>query len=80
VRDNVKIEQGREGMICLNRKHTLLRRKDIRLQEQVNIFVPQAYTSHIMTKKSPKRKRKLRKTMLVSKQDAKRLRKLLPYK
>ncbi|NLZ66727.1 MAG: 50S ribosomal protein L35 [Clostridiaceae bacterium] len=40
----------------------------------------QAYTSHIMTKKSPKRKRKLRKTMLVSKQDAKRLRKLLPYK
>lgn len=40
----------------------------------------QAFTSHILTKKSPKRKRKLRKTTLVSAQDAKRLRRLLPYK
>ena len=35
----------------------------------------QAFTSHILTKK-----RKLRKTTLVSAQDAKRLRRLLPYK
>ena len=40
----------------------------------------QAFTSHILTKKSPKRKRYLRKTTLVSPQDAKRLRRLLPYK
>jgi large subunit ribosomal protein L35 len=40
----------------------------------------QAFTSHILTKKSPKRKRNLRKTTLASAQDAKRLRKLLPYK
>ena len=40
----------------------------------------QAFTSHIQTKKSPKRKRNLRKTTLVSPQDAKRLRRLLPYK
>ncbi|MCK9176872.1 MAG: 50S ribosomal protein L35 [Clostridiales bacterium] len=40
----------------------------------------QAFTSHILTKKSPKRKRNLRKTTLVSPQDAKRLRRLLPYK
>jgi len=40
----------------------------------------QAFTSHILTKKTPKRKRKLRKTTLVSAQDAKRLRRLLPYK
>ncbi|MFA5586316.1 MAG: 50S ribosomal protein L35 [Saccharofermentanales bacterium] len=40
----------------------------------------QAYTSHILTKMSPKRKRKLRKTTLASPQDAKRLRRLLPYK
>ncbi|NLA82250.1 MAG: 50S ribosomal protein L35 [Clostridiaceae bacterium] len=40
----------------------------------------QAFTSHILTKKSPKRKRKLRKTTTVSAQDAKRLRRLLPYK
>ncbi|HPX93510.1 MAG TPA: 50S ribosomal protein L35 [Bacillota bacterium] len=39
----------------------------------------QAFTSHILTKKTPKRKRKLRKTTLVSAQDAKRLRRLLPY-
>ncbi|NLB27382.1 MAG: 50S ribosomal protein L35 [Clostridiaceae bacterium] len=40
----------------------------------------QAFTSHILTKKTPKRKRNLRKTTLVSAQDAKRLRRLLPYK
>lgn len=40
----------------------------------------QAFTSHILTKKSPKRKRNLRKTTVVSAQDAKRLRRLLPYK
>ncbi len=40
----------------------------------------QAFTSHILTKKSPKRKRNLRKTVVASEQDAKRLRKLLPYK
>ncbi len=37
-------------------------------------------TRHILTKKSPKRKRKLRKNVIVSAQDQKRLRKLLPYK
>ena len=40
----------------------------------------QAYKSHIMTKKSPKRKRNLRKVIVASEQDAKRLRRLLPYK
>ncbi|MGI6157539.1 MAG: 50S ribosomal protein L35 [Saccharofermentanales bacterium] len=40
----------------------------------------QAYRSHILTKKTPKRKRKLRKLTTVSNSDAKRLRKLLPYK
>ncbi|HNZ63307.1 MAG TPA: 50S ribosomal protein L35 [Bacillota bacterium] len=40
----------------------------------------QAFTSHILTKKSPKRKRNLRKSVVASAQDAKRLRKLLPYK
>ncbi|HHX30655.1 MAG TPA: 50S ribosomal protein L35 [Clostridiaceae bacterium] len=40
----------------------------------------QAFTSHILTKKSPKRKRNLRKTTVVSETDAKRLRRLLPYK
>ncbi len=36
-----------------------------------------AYASHILTKKSSKRKRKLRKSTLVSKSDARRVRRML---
>jgi len=36
-----------------------------------------AYTSHILTKKSPKRKRNLRKAALVSRADEKRVKRLL---
>lgn len=38
-----------------------------------------AYKSHILTKKAQKRKRRLRKSDLVSKADAKRFTKVLPY-
>jgi len=38
-----------------------------------------ANKSHILTKKSSKRKRQLRKDNLVAKSDEKRLKKLLPY-
>lgn len=38
-----------------------------------------AYHSHILTKKSPKRKRNLRKSGLVSSADRKRVLKMLPY-
>ena len=37
-----------------------------------------AYKSHILTKKSRKRKRRLRSATLVSKADERRLRRLLP--
>jgi len=37
------------------------------------------FTSHILTKKSPKRKRNLRKAKLVSSSDMKRIAQLLPY-
>jgi len=37
-----------------------------------------AYGSHIMTKKSSKRKRNLRKSDLVDRSDAKKVRRLLP--
>jgi large subunit ribosomal protein L35 len=36
-----------------------------------------AYFSHILTKKTPKRKRNLRKSTLVDKTDAKRIKKLI---
>ena len=39
-----------------------------------------AYRSHILSKKSPKRKRKLRKAAIVFKGDQKRMAQLLPYK
>ena len=38
-----------------------------------------AFKSHILTKKSPKRKRNLRKSALVSTTQMKAMRKLLPY-
>lgn len=38
-----------------------------------------AYTSHILTKKSPKTKRKLRKAAIVFKGDQRRIAQLLPY-
>ncbi len=38
-----------------------------------------AYKSHILTKKTQKRKRRLRKSTLISKGDASRISRLLPY-
>mgnify|MGYP000935234475 FL=1 len=38
-----------------------------------------AYKSHILEKKSAKRKRKLRQGELVSSNDAKRVKRMLPY-
>lgn len=38
-----------------------------------------AYKGHILEKKSPSRKRNLRKAALVSKSDQKRVEKMLPY-
>ena len=38
-----------------------------------------AYTSHILTKKSAKRKRNLRKNALVAKSDQRKVERMLPY-
>ena len=38
-----------------------------------------AYKSHILTKKTQKRKRRLRKPHLVAKSDEKRIKRILPY-
>jgi large subunit ribosomal protein L35 len=38
-----------------------------------------AYAGHLLGSKSPKRKRNLRKSGLVSKQETKRISKLIPY-
>ena len=39
-----------------------------------------AFASHILTKKSSKRKRNLRKSTLVDKTDTKRVARLIPYR
>lgn len=38
-----------------------------------------AYKSHILTSKSPKRKRKMRKSVVLSEADAPKVRRMLPY-
>ncbi|MCI8280774.1 MAG: 50S ribosomal protein L35 [Lachnospiraceae bacterium] len=38
-----------------------------------------AYKSHILTKKSPKRKRNLRKSAITDKTNVKNMKKILPY-
>ena len=52
-------------------------RKRFRLTASGKIKRTKAYASHILTKKSSKRKRKLRKTTTVSDVDAKRVRRML---
>jgi len=44
-----------------------------------NLKRSKAYTSHILTKKTSKRKRNLRQSTLVSASDMKRVKTLLPY-
>ncbi|MCD6353035.1 MAG: 50S ribosomal protein L35 [Proteobacteria bacterium] len=54
--------------------------KRFRLTGTGKIKRQKAYKSHILTKKSPKRKRKLRGVTLINKRDNKNIRRLIPYK
>lgn len=54
-------------------------KKRVKLTGKGKLKRSKAFTSHILTKKTQKRKRKLRKAGLVSDGDMKRVRKLLPY-
>jgi len=54
--------------------------KRFRVTGTGKIKYKKAYRSHILTKKSPKRKRSLRKPALISKRDEKNIRRLIPYK
>lgn len=38
-----------------------------------------SFTSHILTKKSPKRKRDLRKSSIISKTEEKKVKRMIPY-
>lgn len=52
-------------------------RKRFRVTASGKIKRAKAYTSHILTKKSSKRKRKLRKSAVVSEVDSRRVRRML---
>ncbi|MEX0680629.1 MAG: 50S ribosomal protein L35 [Balneolales bacterium] len=54
-------------------------KKRLKLTASGKIKRKKAFTSHILTKKTPKRKRQLRMPTLVDKVDQPRLRKLIPY-
>lgn len=53
--------------------------KRFKLTKTGKVKRAKAYKSHILTKKSQKRKRNLRKAGLLSPADAKVIKKLLPY-
>jgi len=54
-------------------------KKRVRITKSGKIKRTRANTGHILTKKTPKRKRHLRKAGYVSAADYKRSRRLLPY-
>lgn len=53
--------------------------KRFKLTKSGKVKRAKAYKSHILTKKSPKRKRNLRKATMLSKADSSRIKKVLPY-
>ena len=53
--------------------------KRFRLTAKGKVRRNKAYTSHILTKKSPKRKRNLRKATLADPADAKNIKRMIPY-
>ena len=54
-------------------------KKRFKLTGTGKILRMRAYKSHLLTKKSSKRKRRLRKRALVESVDAKHIRRVLPY-
>ncbi|MDI6703612.1 MAG: 50S ribosomal protein L35 [bacterium] len=54
-------------------------KKRFRITSSGKIKRKKANLSHILTKKKTSRKRKLRKAILISQMDKKRIRKMIPY-
>jgi len=53
--------------------------KRFKLTKNGGVKRNKAYTSHILTSKSTKRKRNLRKSALISKSEARNIRSMIPY-
>ncbi|MBM7582046.1 large subunit ribosomal protein L35 [Caldicoprobacter guelmensis] len=54
--------------------------KRFRLTKNGKIKRAKAFKSHLLTKKSPKRKRQLRKATYVASVEVKKIKQLIPYK
>lgn len=54
-------------------------KKRIKITGTGKLLRRKAFKSHLLTKKSKKRKRNLKKLTVVTKEEEKRLKKLLPY-
>jgi large subunit ribosomal protein L35 len=54
--------------------------KRFKVTARGKIKMRHSHARHIMTKKSPQRKKELRRVTLVSKSEAKNIMKLIPYK
>lgn len=54
-------------------------KKRFKLSKTGKVKRAHAYASHILTKKTTKRKRNLRKTAFVSAEEARTVKKLIPY-
>lgn len=61
----LKTHKGAQKRLKITAKGKIKRRK--------------AYASHILTKKNAKRKRNLKQATLISKEESKRVKELLPY-
>ena len=55
-------------------------KKRFKLSKTGKVIRAHAYKSHILNKKTTKRKRNLRQTTTVDKTNAKQIKKLIPYK
>lgn len=69
----------RRNRLCLKSKRTAAQ-KALQDHQSGKVKRAHAYTSHILTKKSTKRKRNLRKTAVADVTNQKQCKRLVPYK
>jgi len=77
---NILLQEGRMFMPKIKIKTHSSSKKRFKVTGSGKVKRAKAYKSHLLTKKSPKRKRKLRKSTVASDANAATIRKMIPYK
>jgi len=75
-----RLEEAKEGFIMPKIRTNRSAHKRFRVTGTGKIRRYKAYTSHILTKKSRKRKRNLRQSAIMDEANAPQIRRLIPYK